>query len=117
MKITKTTTSEFDFDFDAEVKRLEKNFKGDQLQRQLSILNHFKNGDFVSMSDEYDNLPYDDEDECSEKEYTGLWCAILFGGWNEYSGTKSFKLTRKTQSINNSISVIHHAVWDSENNN
>ncbi len=101
MKITKTITSEFEFDYDAEIKRLKDNFQGDQLQRQLSILNHFMNGKYELMEREYENLPYDENEECPEQEYTGSWFGILFCGTNEYWGKNRFKMTRKTMTINN----------------
>lgn len=116
MKITKTTTTEFEFTFEVEEKRLRKNFKGDQLQRQLSILNHFKNGDYSAMSEAYDALPYDEDEECSEKEYIGLWCSILFGGWNEYTQTKGFKITFKRETLNNGTSDRHVILYCNDEN-
>jgi len=101
MKITKTITTEFEFDSDAEVKRLEDNFQGETLNRQLSILNHFKNGNYNQMTDEYQALPYDDNEGCSEKEYVGHWFHVLFCGGNEYWSRNSFRMIHKKQTINN----------------
>jgi hypothetical protein len=99
MKITKTITTEFEFDYDAEVKRLTDNFQGDQLQRQLSILNHFKNGDYDQMMDEYNLLPYDTDEECTEKEYVGWWFSVLYCGWNEYGSMRDFTMITKNMKI------------------
>ncbi len=115
MKITKTITTEFEFDYDAEVKRLEDNFQGAQLQRQLSILNHFKNGDYVAMHDDYDSLPYDDDEGCPEQEFTGQWYNVLFYGGNEYNTRHSnrFRLTSINMNLTmGDISKDHNIFGD-----
>ena len=110
MKITKTITTEFEFDYDAEVKRLTDIFQGDQLQRQLSILNHFKNGDYGKMMDEYIALP-DEYERCPEREFVGNWYDVLFYGGNEYWPTHSFMMTHKKQTINNGTADVNFIIF------
>ena len=85
MIITRTTTETFEFDPDEERHRIVKSLSGEQQARQLTILDHFLAGRFDEMEVCYDALPYDDEEECPEQEYIGLWHPILFGGFNAYS--------------------------------
>ena len=80
MKITRTTVEEFDFDLEAERARLREYFKGQQLRRQLAILNAmFADRDLELARRLYDKLPWCPRDECSEKEFVGLWISVFTG--------------------------------------
>lgn len=81
MKIRVTIVEDYEYDEKKELKRLKKLFKGEQLQRQLVIFNHFLNQEWDQMKEAYHALPYDEEEECAEQEYVGMWSSIIFGGW------------------------------------
>lgn len=83
MKIIKRIEEVYEFDLEKERKRVNKCFEGEQLQRQLDILDAmFVEENFEKVKELYHNLPYDEEEECAEQEYVGLWLAIFsYGGW------------------------------------
>lgn len=81
MKIKITTIENYEYDEKKELARLNDCFKGDILERQLKIFNHFLKGEQEELEEAYYNLPYDDEEECSEMEYVGMWMSIISGGW------------------------------------
>jgi hypothetical protein len=73
MKIIVNRTEVFDFDYDKEIER-------EQLQRQLDFINTaLIEKDSEKALEIYDNMPYDEENECPEQEYTGLWTGIIWG--------------------------------------
>lgn len=83
MKIKKVKTEIYEFDLDEEIKRLKSCFKGQQLQRQMDIIDAmFNEKNIIKASDLINNLPYDEDEECHEGEYVGMWTAV-FGnvGW------------------------------------
>jgi len=66
---------EHEVDLDRERKHLIDVFQSsdDALGRQLAILDCLENNDLAGVYGLYDNLPYSEEDGCSEKEFVGLW--------------------------------------------
>jgi hypothetical protein len=66
-------TKILEIDVQAERRRLIMGFEGEQLDRQLAILDALEAGDFGEVAELYDALPLDAEEECSEREYVGLW--------------------------------------------
>ena len=81
MKIKITTIENYEYDEKKELDRLHACFEGEILDRQLKIFNHFLNGENDELKDAYYDLPYDEEEECSEMEYVGMWMTIISGGW------------------------------------
>lgn len=78
MRIKKVKTEIYEYDLDEEIKRLKKCFKGDQLQRQLDIIDAlFVEKDFVKTGKLIDELPYCEEGGCPEQEYVGMWSSIF----------------------------------------
>lgn len=65
--------TEVTFDFDKEINRINDLFEGEIKERQLEILRLFKEGDFSGALARFDDLPYDEDEECWEKEYVGSW--------------------------------------------
>lgn len=82
MKITVTITEIYDYDLKKEVCRLKKCFKGEQLKRQMDILQAvFVEKDIEKFEKLYYALPYCEKHECCEMEYVGDWVNV-FGGRN-----------------------------------
>lgn len=87
MKITVTKTEVYDYDLKKEIRRLKKCFKGEQLQRQMDILQAvFVEKDMVKFEELYYALPYCEKLGCSEMEYVGDW-VNAFGGGNWRCGS------------------------------
>lgn len=98
MKIVKTITKEYEFFPDQERQRLAKNFAGDQLQRQLDILDAFLEKNVEKVHELYDALPYDPDGGCPEQEYIGWWYNVIF--YNEYPfHQKSIKLVNEEKEL------------------
>jgi hypothetical protein len=72
MKITVKKT--YFFDTMAERRRLNKafNYKGEQLKRQLALLEAFEKRDWVKWMELFQALPRCPIHECSEKEFIGI---------------------------------------------
>lgn len=84
MKIIRRKTETFEFDYNKEIKRLKKCFKGEQLRRQLDIIEAmFKEKNLNKVEELYFSLPYCEKEECPEQEFVGLWIYIFAGGWGE----------------------------------
>lgn len=77
MKIHVEINREYIFDLEPEIERLKMCFKGEQLKRQMDILNCFIEGDLEKMEELYNSLPECKKRECSEREYVGLWMGSL----------------------------------------
>ncbi len=81
MRITVTKTEVYDYDLKKEIRRLKKCFKGEQLKRQLDILQAvFVEKDMEKCEKLYYALPYCEKHECSEMEYVGDWVNVFWGG-------------------------------------
>lgn len=93
MKIKVTTEELYEFDEKRELQRLKACFKGEILERQLKIFNHFLKGENDELQEEFYNLPYDEEEECSEMEYVGLWMGIISGDQSRYKYLVDMKST------------------------
>lgn len=70
-------TGSYTFDEASEKKRILSCFKGKVKERQLELLDLFVAGKFNEWIALYNKLPYSETDECSEKEYVGLYSEIL----------------------------------------
>jgi hypothetical protein len=70
-------TGSYDVDIEKEKKRIKQCFKGDIRQRQMNLLDLFVAGKLNEWCVAFNKLPYDDDNECSEKEYVGLYSEIL----------------------------------------
>lgn len=70
-------TGEYDVDIEAEKARISKCFVGLIKQRQLELLDLFVAGKFNEWCEAFNKLPYDSREECSEKEYVGLYSEII----------------------------------------
>lgn len=81
MKITVTVVEEYEYDEVKELKRLHACFKGRVLKRQLAIFEKFKAQDWDAVRELYNDLPYNNKEECAEQEFVGMWSAIVMGGW------------------------------------
>lgn len=66
-------TGKFTIDFDKEKDRIHKCFAGEIKHRQLKLIDSFESGNFQDSFKLYDDLPYNNEDECPEQEYVGMW--------------------------------------------
>lgn len=75
MKIVFTGT--YEVDIEAEKARIDKCFVGLVKQRQLHLLDLFVAGKLSEWCEAFNKLPYDDSNECSEKEYVGLYSEIM----------------------------------------
>ena len=75
MKLVFTGT--YEIDIEAEKKRIKKCFKGDTRVRQMALLDLFAEGKLQEWCQTYNALPYNEESECSEKEFVGLYSDIL----------------------------------------
>lgn len=75
MKFTFTGT--YTIDIEKERDRIRRCFLKPQSMeifgRQIAILDAFENQKIEKMYELYDALPYNDIQECSEKEYVGMW--------------------------------------------
>lgn len=81
MKITVTKREVFDFDYDEEITRLKECFEGEQLQRQLDIINTaLIDKDFDTCEYMIVKLPYCENACCPEQEFVGEWQNIIYGG-------------------------------------
>jgi hypothetical protein len=65
-------TGQIPIDFKKERERLLKCFKGKVLERQMKLVDLFEAGEFEKWGDLYNSLPYNKENECSEREYVGM---------------------------------------------
>lgn len=74
------------FDIEKERNRILRCFKGDVRKRQIKLLEEFVNGNFGTWIELYNNLPYNNDDECPEQEYVGL----TFGKFVESSCNGEF---------------------------
>ena len=83
MKFKVITTKTFEFDVEEEEKRLKKCFSGERLERQMNLIELFKQNKLEDLYEAYMELPYNDEDEYPEQENVGLWFSALYGGWGE----------------------------------
>lgn len=59
----------YDFDIAAERKRIDEVFMGDVRKRQLNIVEAFAEGNLELVIALYNDLPYNNEDECPEQEF------------------------------------------------
>jgi hypothetical protein len=80
MTIKMARTESIDYDIDRELKRLRKCFNGKTLERQLLLIKYLLEDRLKELAELYDNLPYNDKNECPEKEYVGSWLGFLFNG-------------------------------------
>jgi hypothetical protein len=58
------------YDNSKEEQRLRRVFKGKTQERMLEIFSAFMEGEFDRVYELYEKLPYNNEHECSEKEFT-----------------------------------------------
>ncbi len=67
-------TGYFEIDFAAERRRITTVFADDLdvQSRQLNLLALFEDGKFKEYESAYDALPYNNDNECDEREYVGL---------------------------------------------
>jgi hypothetical protein len=62
-----------EIDFEKEEERIRSIFDGEEKERQLKLIEFFKNGNFEDGGDFYHSLPYCLDDECPEQEFVGEW--------------------------------------------
>jgi hypothetical protein len=62
--------AEFEVDFEAERSRIERLFGGDTKKRQLELIDLFEQQKFSEFLKVLGSLPEDEEEECSEREFT-----------------------------------------------
>ncbi len=89
---------EIEIDIEKELKRLQEGL-GDYpeiLERQKYILQLLAEEKFKELLEAYKNLPYDEEEECPEQEYTGLWLHELV---NKISTTNAKILKNEKDSV------------------
>lgn len=85
MKIIKNITEVYEYDVDGEIARINELFEGDTRQRLLDITNMmFVEKDFEKTRKLFDELPYDETEECPETEYLGDWVNIFEYGCPYY---------------------------------
>ena len=77
MTITRTTVEEFVLEEVWELDRITKCFTGARRKRLLAIWKSFKDRNFENMICLYNELPYDEYNKCSEKEYVGSWFKVF----------------------------------------
>lgn len=80
MKVKLARTESVEYDLSRELKRLRHCFKGETLGRQLLLIKYLLEGKIYELAELYDSLPYNEKNECPEKEYVGGWLRFLFNG-------------------------------------
>ena len=80
IKLKQTIVYEREVDIDAEISRINEAFKGKKevIKRQLEIVEALISEDYSRINELYDALPYDKDEECSEKEYVGVWLYWIY---------------------------------------